>query len=928
MVVDDSAEPAIQDVFISYARKASTQSAGRLRTSLESLGITAFMDSTDLEFGERFPGALARAILASRIVVVFAEDQYFQSWYCLRELRTALGPFDLAMRKVPREEAELTQSLQPVVIALPDPDQRAKLEHLPPRLSNVNWPLARDTEQLVRFIRARLDSNNLTIAARLSDLQAFELLQSFEEEAAIPSPSSIDGIPQYSRGLFGLSLEGSYVGRADSLERLHFLLSPARRAEGTGAARAIQLTAAGGFGKTRTALEYLWRYGAQYYRGGLFWVDAGKGKDLDDQFYGIWKALQGGRKVPELRALRDKKVDLKKLLVEAFQNLDPAKPALCVVDDIPESDEPRPVRDYFPALGKAPVLLTGRQSVREPGIAVLELDRLSEPASVLMLTRDLENGDSITQSEWKEVAGWVGHLPLALELLRWAILDSGFQPKDILAHARNQSSTTTELDSTAQVLRGQISAEFLRGVTETLQTSYDRLDPHSRSAVQLLAQFAPTAIPEEIVEVLGPAVMTPAVRATLKSRHLVTGGSNFVYGSMHRIVRDFIQSVSLKRREKNWSKACTALLGVLTYERCQRVARDVVVQLCQSHAVELYSQGTKEGVPFQGGERGALAVDLGRRAGLLQRNLGRYEESSQLLRSVMVSGFLLLNDPENELSTQLELCRTLEEWGQWEAARSELGILLNFCRQVLGPDHWITVRAHLCLGRVLARLGDTEGSQKVFERVMDLKGPLAQVERNLLGPVRGGFQEDVAATLNEIALNLKAQGELEEAEKILQSVLAYFRRSSGEESIDTMRTKSNLAAVLSKLGDADSLQKARQLQEEIVPLLERKVGATHRFTLITKDNLAMTVKALGDVQATRQLQEEIVPIFEKSLGKEHPDTLTAKQRLASTCSEMGDIDRAVELVEEMFNAQGVTLTAEKKTKLREEIRNGGLVEPD
>src|SRR5215469_5433186 len=98
----------------SYSRKASAESAKKLKARLESVGITAFMDSSNLELGERFPGALAHAILASRIVVVFVEDRYFQSWYCLRELRTALGPFDLAMRKVPRGEPELNQSLQPV----------------------------------------------------------------------------------------------------------------------------------------------------------------------------------------------------------------------------------------------------------------------------------------------------------------------------------------------------------------------------------------------------------------------------------------------------------------------------------------------------------------------------------------------------------------------------------------------------------------------------------------------------------------------------------------------------------------------------------------------------------------------------------------------------------------------------------------------
>lgn len=178
----------------------------------------------------------------------------------------------------------------------------------------------------------------------------------------------------------------------------------------------------------------------------------------------------------------------------------------------------------------------------------------------------------------------------------------------------------------------------------------------------------------EPAERLRASLESLGIRAFMDSSNLELG-ERFPGALAHailasRIVVVFVEDLYFeswycRRRENNWDKACAALLGVLTYARCQRAARDIVVQLCQLHAAELYSEGTKKREPFKGGERAALAVDLGRRAGLILRNLGRYRESSELLRSVMVSGFYLLNDPENELSTQLELCRSLEDGGEW-----------------------------------------------------------------------------------------------------------------------------------------------------------------------------------------------------------------------------------------------------------------------
>ena len=102
-----------KSVFISYARSASAPQAKALH---RALGSQSFLDESDIELGARFPKVLVDALLGSRVVVVFADEAYFQRWYCLWELRTALGPAAFAGESVARLDA---QSAQHVVVVLP-----------------------------------------------------------------------------------------------------------------------------------------------------------------------------------------------------------------------------------------------------------------------------------------------------------------------------------------------------------------------------------------------------------------------------------------------------------------------------------------------------------------------------------------------------------------------------------------------------------------------------------------------------------------------------------------------------------------------------------------------------------------------------------------------------------------------------------------
>ena len=137
--------------------------------------------------------------------------------------------------------------------------------------------------------------------------------------------------------------------------------------------------------------------------------------------------------------------------------------------------------------------------------------------------------DSLSWAQWGEIAEWVGDLPLALDLLK-------------------PESAAAELDQLRDVLQGQVPHNAVFGITQAFHLSFAKLDDLSQVTAILLAQFAPAPLPTAPFDALPPDCTTPAVRAALRSRHLVTYGGNTSFGTMHRLVAE-----SLRRRTGGWS---------------------------------------------------------------------------------------------------------------------------------------------------------------------------------------------------------------------------------------------------------------------------------------------------------------------------------------------------------------------------------------
>ena len=114
--------------------------------------------------------------------------------------------------------------------------------------------------------------------------------------------------------------------------------------------------------------------------------------------------------------------------------------------------------------------------------------------------------------------------------------------------------------------------------------------------------------------------------------------------------------------------------------------------------------------------------------------------------------------------------------------------------------------------------------------------------------VLGEDHPDTAASYNNLACNLKAQGKYAEAEPLLPQALAIRRRVLGEDHPDTAASYNNLAANLNAQG---KYAEAEPLLRKALEIRRRVLGEDHPDTATSYNNLAANLARPGQVRRGR-----------------------------------------------------------------------------
>jgi hypothetical protein len=127
---------------------------------------------------------------------------------------------------------------------------------------------------------------------------------------------------------------------------------------------------------------------------------------------------------------------------------------------------------------------------------------------------------------------------------------------------------------------------------------------------------------------------------------------------------------------------------------------------------------------------------------------------------------------------------------------------------------------------------------------------------------------DTLTSMNNLALLLKDQGKLEEAEPLHRADLEGRREVLGERHRDTLVSTGNYTDLLRQMG---RLAEARSVLGDAVAVAEEVWEARHEDTLIIRAMAARLLSAEGDVQGTEGLAQ-VVAVMEEVLGLDNPQT--------------------------------------------------------
>ena len=631
----------------------------------------------------------------------------------------------------------------------------------------------------------------------------------------------------------------NFTGREELLEQLHKSL-----ASGKAAALTKAMVGLGGVGKTRTAVEYCYRYAGEYRL--VWWMASEEPGKLAADYAALAQKLN----LPE----RDDQDQV--VVVRAVRHsLSRSSGWLLVFDNARTADG---IKAYLPA-GHGHVIVTSRNPAFRKIAEVLPVKVMTLAEAVEFLMKRAE-GDA---NEAEALATELGRLPLALAQAGAYIDKHGStfgrylemfraHQKDVLARGAEPDdvtvATTWELAFAEAERKSEASAQLMN------LCAFLAPDDIWQRLLKDGAEF----LPEPLAEAVGDALSWDEALGALRAYSLLEVKGEVV--SVHRLVQAVVRARLDEAGRMTCAEAAVRLVNEAfpfdsddfrTWPVCARLLPHA--QSAERHAEEF------------GVARDATGRLLNQE-GLYLRGRAEFAEARACLeRAIRINETVYGRDHTYVATSVSNLGNVLGDLGNLEGARACHEQALRIDEAAHGPEH-PTVAIHVNnLGLVLQDLGDLEGARACFEKAL-------KIDQAAYGPK----DSNVAIRISNLGGVLQDLGDLQGARACYEQALKIDEATYGLDYPDVANDVNNLGLVLQDLGD---LQGARAYYERALKIGETAYGPEHPSVATYMNNLGRTLKGLGDLKGARACFERALRLREKSLGKDHPKTLIVRGNL-------------------------------------------------
>ncbi|MFI8365754.1 FxSxx-COOH system tetratricopeptide repeat protein [Streptomyces sp. NPDC085466] len=687
----------------------------------------------------------------------------------------------------------------------------------------------------------------------------------------------------------------NFVGREDLLAQIREQLLTGD----TSAVLPHTLHGMGGVGKSQIAIEYVYRYAAEY--DVVWWIPSEQPTMILTaltelaQRMGLNVSDEANRAVPAVR--------------EALRRGEPYDRWLLVFDN---AENVEAVRPYFPTGGTGKILITSRNQEWDRVARTLSVDVFTREESKALLrrrARDLSDADA------DRLAEALGDLPLAIEqAAAWQAV-TGMAVPDYL---RLINEKIAEL-----MLELVPSPDYPMSVAAAWDVSLRQLEQRNPAALQLLqvcSFFAPEPISRSLFNNARTTTIAPELDEAL--RHPIKLGRAIreinIYAlariehrhdtiQLHRLVQAVLVNRMSPQQQADMRHGAHLLLADANpgspstralWPRYQELLPHVVVsravecespwarRLIREMAEFLYAWGDHAGSAKMArealeiwtekfGAEDQLTLEMAKWLAFILRVLGEYQEAAAMMEHT-ADVYLRTAGEEDEgtLDALIQLCSGLR-------LRAEMARGLEINRQVyerslrvFGEDDPAALRAAHSLGVGLRLMG-------LYQEARAYDTETARLRALALG-------EDHVETLNTLvglAIDIRETGDYLEAAAHLEDVYARYLATFGEDNHVTLGCARVLAVCRRRAGDHEG---ALALSEMAWSKFATRYGADHPDAVACAANLVVDLRQDGQLRRSRELGEATLERYAAKLGASHPYTLSARVNLAITLRHLGE----------------------------------------
>ncbi|QUY45918.1 tetratricopeptide repeat protein (plasmid) [Acaryochloris marina S15] len=691
----------------------------------------------------------------------------------------------------------------------------------------------------------------------------------------------------------------TFVGRDSQIKQLHEQLQSNQRIAITA------LEGMGGIGKTELAWKYAQRSLIQnLYSGGVCWLRS-RDQEITTQIIDFSKSHLGMKPPDDLEV---------EAQVSFIWQRWPQGEVLIVVDDVVEYEL---VASCLPLSNpRFKVLITTRLDFGG-SVRSLCLEELDNESALTLLEKLI--GQQRVQSQLedaKTLCGWVGNLPLGLELLGRSLAKKpDWSIKKLIERLESKRLEAKALTARESGMTAQL------GVAAALELSWVELSKAEQELACLLGMFAIAPIPWHLVE----GCLSDQDQDDLEdirdegliARNLLKRVAQSTY-QLHQIVQEFFRIKLNERTDKGESLQaayCTAMVGVaqginysptidviagmsasiphleeLTRQWIDHLSDDQLIwpyvgigrfydgQGNYGLALPWYQKCLEQTQQRFGNEHPSVATSLNNLAGLYY-NQGRYEEAEPLYTQALQMRQKLLGNEHPDVASSLNnLALVYNHQGRYSEAEPLYTQALEMRQKLLGNEHPDVATSLNNLALLYDNQGRCEKAEPLFVQALEMYQKLL-----------GNEHPSVATSLNNLALLYDSQGRYSEAEPLFVQALEMTQKLLGNEHPDVAFSLNNLALLYDSQG---RYSEAEPLFVQALEMYQKLLGNEHPSVATSLLSLAALYKNQGRYSEAEPLFVQALEMTQKLLGNEHPYVALSLLSLAALYKNQGRYSEA------------------------------------